>query len=224
MLMRYLATVNLPKIAGAQDQITRQEAEDELGGVSMVAATLIAIGFYVLGPFAVRILYGPAFSHSGLLIAMIGVLQAARLMRQWPTTTALAMGKSSIVLGGSIIRMIGLAGAVAGEFTIGGLYGIVLGLILGEFLALGTALYLINRQTGLPILAGFDRFASFVAASASLIGWAYLIAKPQPLGIVGVGTLTLACVAWIVRREARTFDIALAIARRAIPGSHPRSR
>ena len=94
----------------------------------------------LVAPVAVVLLYGQAFDLPATVLALIGMLQAARFIRLWPTNVALGVGVSRIVMINNIARLVALPGAIVGYMILGGLPGVLVGFIFGEFTALIVAL------------------------------------------------------------------------------------
>lgn len=201
MAMRYLSAIHLPRIAGAPaGSSARRDAAELMGGLCNVGAVAVALGFAVAAPIVVPLIYGSAFKAPALLLMLIGVLQASRLLRQWPVTVALALGRSDIVLWNAIARLIGLPAAVAGTLTIGGLEGLVGGLIFGELIAIAAGLIMINLDGRLGSLWGFGRLAIFMGIALFVIVSLQAVARPKVIELatlVLIGSAFAATLAWI---------------------------
>jgi O-antigen/teichoic acid export membrane protein len=204
---RYMVTMHLPRIAaGRDDQAIADRASDALGGLTFLMALAMAAGFAVVAPPAVVILYGHKFAMPAVIICLIGVLQMSRFMRLWPSTTALAMGRSATVLSDNLSRMTGLGFALVGAATVGGLAGAIPGLICGELLALVVTKALLNRGDGRPLLHGFGRIALWVGCCAALFAWAWILQHPSLVGVVLCAAATAVLVLRIVQTERRTLQ------------------
>jgi hypothetical protein len=119
-------------------------------------------------------------------------------------TVALGLGRSSIVLANNVARLVGLPAAIAGVILVGGLVGLAMGFILGEILALLTAIILLNRATGKGLAHDLDRVAAFLLTSGAIVGWILTLARPSILGTAFVAALSALLVGWIARRESAT--------------------
>lgn len=162
------------------------------------------IGFAGVAPVAIPILYGSKFAESALVVAMIGILQTARMFRVWPSTVALGQGRSGIVLAANLSRLVAFPLAFGSVALVGGLPGMLLAFIVGELIALALGIALLNRAAGATLWLGFDRFFIFVSVSAAVVGWAAAVSHPVPIMILGLSAISMAVGAWVVRRESET--------------------
>ncbi len=202
---RYVAALNLPRIAAKRDDGAQfSKAADTLGGQSLLLGLVMIAGFALVAPTAVTLLDGRAFAEAADVVALIGIMQVTRFLRAWPTTTALAMGRSHIVLANTVIRLISLPAGVLGVAVIGGLQGVTLGFAVGEGLALAGAILLLNWASGNRLLHDFDRLAIFAAGGGAVLAWVRLVANPTPLGTALTIGGTAALLAWIAVRERET--------------------
>ena len=218
-LTRYAAAVHLPRIAATRDDPARGErASNILGGQTLLLALAMSTGFAIVAPTAIVILFGARFVQSAFIVGLIGILQTTRFMRVWPTTMALGVGRSGIVLANNLARLLSLPAAIAGLALIGGLAGVALGFILGEMVALSVAIVLVNRARGKGLLHDFDRVVLFMLASAAICGWTLSLTRPSGIGLVAMACASALLVAWIVRLESTTigeaFETARALLRR----------
>lgn len=181
ILSRQIQSLSLPVIAATRsDPAARAREIALLGGQAVLLAILMAAGFALVAPAAVPIIYGSRFAAPALLIAGVGMLQAARFVRLWPTTVSLAAGKSGNLLVNSIVRLIAfpLAILLAPHW---GLMGIVAGFTIGEFIAFAASMVLLHRVgLGRPArdwsriaLLGlsFAAVAALMLAEADRSGW-----------------------------------------------------
>ena len=140
-LLKYMHTIYLPQIAATRlDPVKRADVTGSLGSQTLLLGLGMASGFAIVAPLMIPILYGHAFYQPAMIVALIGILQSTRFLVVWPTTVALSMGRSGVVLANNVLRLTAWPAAMAG-FALGyGLYGIVVGFIFGELLAIGVAL------------------------------------------------------------------------------------
>ncbi|MHB8528257.1 MAG: oligosaccharide flippase family protein [Caulobacteraceae bacterium] len=213
-LNRYISVIHLPRIAATRDDAAQQaRAIESLGGRALLLGVAMASGFAVVGPWAERFLFGSKFQQAAIVVALVGIMQVTRFLRMWPTTAALAIGRSRIVLANSVVRLIGMPAAFLGVALIGGLEGVAAGFAIGEAVAVAIALANVNRALQRPILRDFDRLAIFAAVSAVILGWNRIAAAPTIPAVVSAATASALLAALIVRREAATIAEALAAAR-----------
>jgi O-antigen/teichoic acid export membrane protein len=217
-LLKFVHAIYLPLIAATRgDPQRRAQVVDRLGGETLLLSLGMAAGFAVVAPSVVVLLYGRAFAQSAQVIAAIGVLQSSRYLVVWPTTVAMAMARTGVVLANNVLRLAAWPAALAGLALTHNLYGIVAGFIAGELVAFSVALIMLNRSEEKDRLAGFGRFATFIAGSAVILGWSYVLGRPSILGVAGLAAISLALFAWIIQSERGTIIAAVAMAQRHLP-------
>ncbi len=211
-LSRVLAGFHLPMVV-ADPVSTRPDSPAELmAGRALLLSLAAASGFALVGPHAILLLFGERFSQPPLLIALIGVLQATRFIRGWPTTHALALGDSRIVMVNSFARLIGIPAAFAGMALIGGIGGIVVGFIIGDFAALLTGVLMLNRRRAVAWTHDLDRCAALVVGCALVVA----IAAGAQYGwypALALAPVAAFFMAWMARRERSTLALSAAMIR-----------
>lgn len=213
IVQKFAHTIYLPLIAAHRtDPEARARVGDLLGAQTLLLAILMAAGFALVAPFAVNFLYGRAFSLAPPLIALIGILQTSRFLTLWPTTVALAMGRTTIVLANNFIRLLAWPAALVGVAVTRDLYEIVLGFILGEFIAFAVALVMLNNTEKAPITNGFDRFVAYLASAGCVLGWSLLPSHPSVLGFCLLLVLSGGLIVWVWRAERVAIDDAIRVA------------
>ncbi len=212
MISRYVTAMHLPVIAAARHSNEGlHRATDALAGETLLLALAMAAGFAIIAPVAVPLLYGTAFRQPEIVVALIGILQAFRFVRLWPTTEALAIGRSGIVLTNNLFRMMAFPAAIVGLTTIGGLVGLTIGFMMSEVAALAVAVVLVNRALGRPLFADSDRFAILTAACGSIAAaaWGFGSGHLVLAVLAGAGSVALICaLCW---RERTTMARAMQI-------------
>jgi O-antigen/teichoic acid export membrane protein len=217
MVRKYIEAIYLPLIAARRmDVAERSAVAGTLGAQTVLIALAMSAGFALVAPPMVGILYGHRFTQAASIIALIGILQSSRFLIIWPTTVALAMARSGIVLASNILRLVAWPAAFLGVAITGDLYGLVLGFVFGELLAFIVALVMLNRSEKSRLLSDFGRVAIFLAGSACIFAWACLEQKPSISAFCGLAVVTAAIGTWIVRSERATITDAISLARRMV--------
>jgi len=221
VISRFVQAMHLPLVSGARDDAAeRQRRIDDLAAQAGLLAIVQMIGFAIIAPVVVPLLYGRAFHQPALVIALIGILQASRFIRLWPTTEALAIGRSGIVLGNNIVRLIAFPSALAGLWLIGGLVGLTIGFTLGETAAMVTAVILSNVAIGVRPSANLSRVAVFIlcCGGVGVSAWAVSFDLAVAGGAAAATLLALGAMAWT---ERRTLEQAAGLARRLLKRGRP---
>ncbi len=217
VILRYVHILYVPLVAHARDDTAeRDKVSETLGGQTQLLAIAMALGFAVVAPPMVTILYGGRYTQSALLVGLIGILQTTRFLINWPTTMALSLGRSGTVLASNIVRLLVFPGAFIGLWLVGGLPGVVVGFIAGELLSIATALLLLNRNMDHPWYSGFDRFILFILAGVVIVGWNLAAMHHWAADTKVMVSLTIVLVFWLLRREATTVSESIVMARRLL--------
>ncbi|WGU42238.1 oligosaccharide flippase family protein [Phenylobacterium sp. NIBR 498073] len=220
MVSRVLGATNLPVISAARAEVGKlKQAADRLAGRAVLLALGVAAGFALVAPFAVELLYGPAFHLPVTVVALIGMLQSVRFIRLWPNNVALGVGASRIVMSNNIARMVALPAAIVGFNIMGGLPGVLVGFIFGEFTALIVALMLLNRHVGFSSWDGWDRVALFAAALAVTYGGAAAADAGHYAYVALFAMLLAGFAAWAALRERETITEVVGLLRTLKPAS-----
>lgn len=215
LLARYIHAIYIPVIAAHRDSPSDVvRISDELGGQTIVFSLAMAVGYAIAAPIVVPVLFGARYSQGTLLLGLIGILQTARFLLNWPSTAALAMGRSKTVLLSNVFHLLAFATALVGLWILRGLAGVVAGFISGEVLCAGIALALLNRDMARSWWHGFNRLSEFVAVSLMIVGWttAFQWRVWLAMPVLSAGTLGVAY--WLYRSEAQATGQLLAVAAR----------
>jgi O-antigen/teichoic acid export membrane protein len=215
LLVRYLFAINIPLIAAERDRpAERTRVIDLMGGQTLLVTVAMAAGFAVVAPPLVPLLFGGRFAQAPLLVGLIGCLQSSRFLLNWPTTVALATGRSVTVLLSNLAHGFAFAGALLGLRLAGDLTGLVGGFVAGELLAVAVALVLVNRNLDRPPLDRFDRLGATAAAFALIVGADLALAARQWTALGVLALLSVGLAAWLCRREQAVILEAVATGRR----------
>jgi O-antigen/teichoic acid export membrane protein len=185
-IMRFVGAIYLPMIAGARDEPARmRRVSDELESGAVILGAAVAIGFSFVVPAVLPILFGSKFATSSTVLALLGLLTCWRMMKTAPTTVAMAIGRTNVMLINNLLRLSGICAAIAGVYLIGGIAGVAAGLIAGEVVANVAASVLLTRATGWSMRAPALRYVFVVTLGLTLILRSY--AADNGLTMLGVG-------------------------------------
>ncbi len=205
-ISNYVHAIYIPIIAAQRDDApVRAEVSDGLGGLTLLMGVAMMIGFAVITPTLAPLIFGHRFAQPALLVGLVGMLQIARFMLLWPTTVALAIGRSRTVLFSNMAHLVAIATAFLGLRLIGGLEGVVVGFFAGEVVAILVALNLLNRDMDATPMRGFDRWAEFMIACGTVVGWNLALANrswPESGAMLAV---SFGALFWLGKREAPAF-------------------
>jgi O-antigen/teichoic acid export membrane protein len=198
-LLRYMHALYVPQIAAARaNPQDFRTVSERLGGQTFFLSIVTMAGFALFAPMVVGLLYGHRYEQAPLLIGLIGALQTTRILINWPTTVALATGRSGAVMLSNFFRILAFPGAFAGLWVIGGLTGLVAGFAAGEVTAIAAGIALLNRNTGRPPYAGFGRLSRHVIAAMLLVAWELVVARPDVWNVLTTAGATIGAVVWIL--------------------------
>jgi O-antigen/teichoic acid export membrane protein len=214
LLVRYLVGINIPLIAAQRDHPRdRDRAIDAMGGNTLLLAVGMASGFAVVAPPIIPLLFGARFAQAPLLVGLIGCLQTARFMLTWPTTVALATGRTGTVLLSNLAHGFAFVGAYVGLRLVGGMAGLVSGFLAGEMLATALAMMLVNRNNGRALTDRFDRLGVCIATYCLVISWNIILGAGFWWGVAVLAPASIALATWIYLTETAVIHRALATAR-----------
>lgn len=204
VIQKYVHAVYLPLIAAERaDKSSEQAASETLASQTLLLALGMSVGFALVAPFAVSVLYSHAFTVPAAIVALIGILQSSRFLSVWPTTVALAQGQSTIVLANNVVRLIAWPLALIWTAFAPSLGAVVAGFIIGELVAFFVALVMLNRREGATLFHGMGRFVLFMGTSAVTFEWTQ---PTLPIWTqITLSILTLAIGGLIILCEFSTF-------------------
>lgn len=216
MLARFVSTMYLPRLSARHaDPIAWERAQDAIASQCLLLAIAMQFGFVLVVPFAVPLLYGSQFALSLSVITLIALLQSARYIRLWPVTTAMGAGRNHIAMVNNAVRMIAFPAAIAGLMLIGGIEGIIIGFILGEWLAFVTGLVMTNRALGQHPLHGGGRFLHFLSSALLLSLIVLAFEKGMATALAVTGALLVLWAGLLIRSEWKALMDLLVMADRA---------
>lgn len=201
-IAKFLINFHLPQVAGNRETPAVFAKEiDLLGGRSLLLGAAMAAGFTVVGPLVAPLLYGPRFAQPAQIFALLAVLQGLRFLRLWPTTIAIATGRSGILLANNIARMVALPAAIGANMIWSGLETILYVFTAGELLAIVVALALLSRDGWTSPRLEFARTSLFLAISGLILGWAWAWQARSLVAALVLIVLSALVLGATVRRE-----------------------
>lgn len=216
MLARFVSGIHLPQLARARASPVEFGIESErLGSRTLVLTLGIVAGFTLVAPFATPLLYGAKFAEPLQIFALLAVVQAARFMRFWPTNLAVSIGRSAIVMQNNIARMVAIPVALAANFQFHSLEAIVSGFIVGELVALATALWLLKREGVVDLKRELGRVGLFCLGGLSAVSAAWALQQGAiPVATAAVGVGLVVGLALLVTERATFAEVRQVIVRR----------
>jgi O-antigen/teichoic acid export membrane protein len=173
-LIRFVSALYLPLIAGARDcpSEMRRTADRLESGVIQLAVA-VSIGFAVIVPFILPIIFGSRFASTTMVVTLLGLVTSWRMMKGPPTTVALAVGRTKILTINNLLRLSGIGAAIVGVYLIGGLKGVAAGLIAGEVIANAAATVMVCRSMHWNLTHSAWRYVFAFGIGLLLIARAY---------------------------------------------------
>jgi O-antigen/teichoic acid export membrane protein len=173
-LMRFVAALYLPLIAGARDHPTEmRRTADRLESSAVLLSVVVAIGFAFVGPWILPLIFGSKFATTTMVVTLLGLVTSWRMIKTAPTTVALATGRTKIVTINNLLRLSGIGAAIAGVYFIGGLKGIAAGLIAGELVANAAASVMVCRSLHWSLTHSAWRYSFACSIGLLLVARAY---------------------------------------------------
>jgi O-antigen/teichoic acid export membrane protein len=202
ILARYISGLYLPQIVRSNP--ARKAIADELGGVVTLVGGLATVGFAIVAPFALPLLFGKDFSQSAMIVALIGALNIARFIKLWPTTALLAEGASRKVLVTNICRLISFPLAAAGSLLHPSLQTILLAFIIGDLISILVSLRLAAKPLGIGNRMIAERILIFLGSGLIAVGWGYAVESRNASCIAAASVLAAAFAALLCWREGKS--------------------
>lgn len=190
LFTRVLGTIFIPRMSAAHHAGNIDAVETEYAGVAVTVALLAACGFAAVGPTVLVLLYGPAYAQEILPVTLIGLAQAVRFLRTWPSGLAIAVAQTGNVLLSTVVRLLALPFGLVGILLDDGIAGLAAGLLLGETLALVISLVMLNRGRKLPLSHGMPA-VGVIAVAAIGLPLVLLLTNATALGAAGIAVLFL---------------------------------
>jgi O-antigen/teichoic acid export membrane protein len=213
-LSKFVMGIHLPHLAARREEAAVfAAAREKLGGQTVLLAIGVTAGFLMVAPMFTPLFYGRQFAQPLQIFALLGVLQAARFLRLWPTTLAVGIGRSSIVMLNNVARMIALPTAFLANLYFHSLESIVGGFIVGEIVALLAALWLLARANAVVLRHELLRVAEFVVAGALVIAWALALHAGDLILLPFVAAASVLAMLVVAQRERPTLTDAWGLAR-----------
>jgi O-antigen/teichoic acid export membrane protein len=161
-------SILLPIMAARDgDLVERRRRMTWLGAAIIVASLLFLLAMSLLGPIAVRMLYGPEYVGLRNIIFASAIVQMIQLEQGWLTTLLMANGRTRIFPLITVMRAAAFPAAVAFVALGWSLLSIPLAFALGTALSLAVSYYaarplhLIDRRL---VIASFARIVIATAA------------------------------------------------------------
>jgi O-antigen/teichoic acid export membrane protein len=153
-------TVLLPALSeAASDDVQFTQRFRYVGIIVTFIAGMIFMPVMFLGKPVIARAFGVAYSPSLELVWIIGLGQAAALVRVWPNLGALALGETKNLIVSNIPRAIGVAIALLATHLNLGLLGIAVSFAFGEVVSLVSALWHLRHRRPQLLLGSFLLFA-----------------------------------------------------------------
>jgi O-antigen/teichoic acid export membrane protein len=207
----YMHAIYVPMIAAQRQSPKDQERlSNRLGGETLALALAMVVGFAVVAPRMIPILFGNQYAQPALLVSLVGMLGTTRFFLSWPTTTMLALGRSTPVLISNLAHVLIFPSSLIGLWLMGGIDGVVVGFLGAEMIAACVALILLNRTMLRPPFQGFGRLAALTLTYIALVGWDISLSAAWPAKTCMI-VATICFAVWLCRSEAAIISRLLAL-------------
>jgi O-antigen/teichoic acid export membrane protein len=136
LLTKVLGSLGLPFLASVRtSDLDTSERYSVFAALTTVAAIFTTISLIAIGPEAIRALYGNGYNASPVVVGWLSIFAGAKILRSYPTTGALAQGRTRDILYSNIIWLIGFTAALLSIQAGYGASGLSICLALGECLS-----------------------------------------------------------------------------------------
>jgi len=214
MILRFMSNIHLPEMAAARDDPAAfNAASRRLGGRTLLLSVGMMAGFTLVGPVAAPLLFGQQYAQRADIFALLAALEGARFLRLWPVTVALAEGRTTIAMFDNASRLLALPIAAVAMLMTRSLEAILIGFVIGEYVALLTTLALLTRATHISIAQEAGRLVMLAVCSLLAVGWSLAVPAghlPSMLALLVASVLTLG---QLLRMERSVIVQVLGVAR-----------
>lgn len=203
MIARFLMTTAIPGISRAVETPSGPgDAIHRLGLRFAMLMLAMALGFSVVAPFAVPLLYGPEFTLPFLVVGLIGMLQVVRFTQQWLGTAFMGIDRTRGTLTLNLVRIGGFVLCMPMIFAYPTLPVVTAAVFASESIALIIGIAIINRAIGGRLTRGIGDFALILGVLMLFnSGIELLLGGSIAMGALLVGASLAMTIGWIVTRR-----------------------
>jgi len=191
LILKILTTLIMPRLSRSHDGADGDRHSQLTVQAFTAAAVVLAVGAWTVGPLALVLIYGERYAPGALVIGWLGLMQALRVMKAGPATVALSTAKTTALLWANMVRLSGLALAIAAVWGGYGFEGIAIAGVVGECFSLITAIALL-KASGVAVARAARSCLTACAVIALVIGIFELISPRGSVTEGVVGTLLTA--------------------------------
>lgn len=213
MLSRYMANIYLPQVAAARgDAQAFNRVGRALGARTLLLSVGMIAGFTLVGPVVAPLLFGHQYAQRPEVFALLAALEGARFLRLWPVTMALAEGRTTIAMFDNASRLLALPLAAVGLLLTRSLEVVLIGFVIGEYLALVTTLALLTRATHVSLVRESGRLVMLAIVSGLALGWAWAVTTYNVVLMITLLVASVLAVGQLIRMEKPTITELLQLA------------
>jgi O-antigen/teichoic acid export membrane protein len=141
----------------------------------LVIGLIFLLGYTILAPYVVPIIFGSSFSQSIEIYALLAALQCSRFIRIWPTGMALSLGRSDNILIANIVRLSAIPLSLISLAEFQSLEYVLAIFVVSEFVALAVALLFLRLSGMIAFWHAMARGGLFATAALTicLAAWAH---------------------------------------------------
>lgn len=208
MIARFLMTTGIPGISrSVETPAGPADAIHHLGLRFAVLMLAMALGFSIVTPFVVPMLYGTDFALPFLIVGLIGMLQVTRFTQQWLSTAFMGIDRTRGTLMLNLVRIGGFFLCLPVIFAYPTLAVVTAAVFASESITLIIGVALINRATATRWSRGIGDFATILCIMMLFNGGIELVLREQK--VIGAGLVTVSMmltIGWMVRRRQVLMD------------------
>lgn len=184
----------MPMLAKDQDDPARlQTASIATMKACLLIGICISVGLGLSGPAFLLLLFGENYIGGVAIMAWLALMQGLRMAKAGPTIVAISCGKTKLPLYANIIRSFALVIALYAVWRGWGVFGIVMGGIIGEAMAVIFFIILIKRNFSmdLSLLYKSVLISIVVVGLAVALSTRFATGQDPIIEIVGATGITL---------------------------------
>lgn len=183
------------------------ERSRHTGAIALLLMSATVFPLALLGAPVVMLLFGPEYQVPALLATFLAIQAAAMMLRSWCATISLSLGGTGDILNASLLRIIGLGGAIYALSSGEGIVWVAVCMSAGDAAATFFALFQVSRRARAVGPTALLLGASFVLLSLLVIGLALLFDPAESWLFAVIGAVAAALpgsiAALVLSRELR---------------------
>ncbi len=207
VLIRTIQSLFLPIFSRISlDEDRFREGVRSLMIITATLGCLLSIGTIILGPLALKFIFGSKYEAGASLVGLLGITQALRVTRSGLIVPAISKKITSLPLLANSFRVLSFGAGAVALFSGFNIYSVIFCSLLAEFAALAFSFHFLNKKLGLHIPQTRNAII-LIFAGLTIIGYFVtdVFNGTNPLNDILIGggvSLLVCCASWLLFANA----------------------